>query len=276
VFAILSVFSFTLGMALTKLISPSISSLTILFFRSFSGFFFFLPFACRKKAKALKTQQIPLQIFRSILICLAMLCTYYVYRKLPLTTASAIGFTSPLFTASFAFLFLKEKLSFKQWIYIFIGYLGVLVIIPPSSFVISQEIWIALLANALASIAIIMAKKLASSIPTTTLLFYSMGTSFVFSSLVILGGWQSPNLQDILIMAGIGLCGLLFNGFYIQALKYGKASLAAPFEYTRLIFASIIGYFVFYELPDPRLIGGALIIALSTYFLTKEELILTT
>ena len=202
-----------------------------------------------------------------------MLFTFNVYRSLPIATASAIGFTGPLFTTLFAHFFLKEVLTYKKWILILVGYLGVLTLTQSFSLTASPYIWMALLANIFASGAIILAKKLSESEPPTTLVFYSTLGGFVFAMALALWVEEWPPFRDLLLLVGTAICGVLSNTFYMNALKYGKASFVAPFEYVRLIFAVTLGYLFFREVPDKYMVLGSVTIMCANFFLTRMELL---
>ena len=264
--------SFTTAMSFAKTVRGEIPSLMILFLRCFFGFLFFSPFAIKEGISGLRTKRPILHGIRVILSCAAMFCTYYTYRNLPLATASSIGFTSPLFTTIFSFLFLKEQISFKKWMTIFVGYLGVLVILRPFSFHLDQAMYVALLANAFASGSIIAAKKLSSTESTITILFYTNVAMFLLSSLSVIWVWQTPDIKEILILACVGLAGVLSQFFYVKALKLGNPSFLSPFEYTRLLFAILVGALFFRESLDFWSLMGALVIILATFFLSRMEI----
>lgn len=263
--------TFTVAMSFAKILSGNIHNLIILFLRCFFGFLFFIPFVAKKGIKSAQTHRLALHGLRVALTCTAMLCTYHAYRHLPLATASVIGFTSPLFTMVFAFLFLGEHVSYKKWAATLIGYLGVLVILRPFSFQLNNTLYVALLANVLASGSTITIKKLSSTESTITMMFYTNIATFFLSAIAVLWVWQIPELKDILILACIGLAGTLSQFFYIEALKLGKPSFLSPFEYTRLCFAIFAGSMFFHESLDRWSLIGALIIILATFSLSRLE-----
>ena len=110
---LLSCLCFTTGMTLAKTVSPSVSSTMILFFRCLFGFVLFLPAVFKQGAAHLRTRRPLLHLVRVFLSCGATFCTYAAYRKIPLATASSIGYTGPLFTTLMAAFLLKERISFK-------------------------------------------------------------------------------------------------------------------------------------------------------------------
>ncbi|MBN9413317.1 MAG: DMT family transporter [Candidatus Paracaedimonas acanthamoebae] len=269
---ILWALSFTTAMSFVKIVHGEIHSLMILFLRCFFGFLFFSPFVVKGGISNLRTKRPFLHGIRVILTCTGMFCTYYAYRHLPLATASAIGFTSPLFTTIFSFLFFKEHISYKKWMVIFAGYLGVLIILRPFSLHLDNAMYVALLANAVASGAIIVAKRLSSTESTVTILFYTNIATFLLSSFAVLWVWQTPDIREILILACVGLAGILSQFFYIKALQLGKPSFLAPFEYTRLLFAIVVGTLFFQESLDQWSLMGAFVIIFATFFLSRMEM----
>ena len=262
--------SFTVAMSLAKVLSRNIHSLMIVFLRCSFGLVFFLPFAAKEGVKALRTRRPLLHGLRVVFVCGAMICTYYAYRNLPLATASAVGFASPLFITLLAFLILGDTISPQRWLAILAGYGGVLIILRPFSFHFNGAVYVALLANLLASCSIIVAKRLSSTESTVTIMFYTNIATFLLSAFAVSWVWETPLPRDILLLAGIGLAGTLSQFLYIEALKLGNPSFLAPFEYTRLLFAVAMGLLFFNEIPDSWVLMGAFLIILATLYLSWE------
>jgi len=150
---------FTTVMSLAKLLDPSVKGAVLVFIRCLFGLIFFLPFLLKAGVETLKTQRPFLHLLRVIFTCLAIACTYYGYRNLPLAVGTSLGFTAPLMTTALAILVLKEVVTIKKWVLIFVGYLGVLVIVQPPEFSFNSAVYILLLANLFASSSLICAKK---------------------------------------------------------------------------------------------------------------------
>jgi drug/metabolite transporter (DMT)-like permease len=145
--------------------------------------------------------------------------------------------------------------------------------VRPTSYIIDIAIIASLAANLFASVAIITAKTLSKTDDTMTMMLYSgMG-------IVILSGifthdytaWHMLTFYNFLALFGTGVLGVTAQYCLITALKISQPSFLAPFEYTRLIFGSLIGFFIFYEIPDLYVIVGSLIIIFSTYLITIME-----
>ncbi len=268
--------SFTFSMSLAKWIDPSVPNSVIVFLRCFFGLMAFLPFALRAmKTNGLqqfKVQQPLVYGFRVILVSLAMGCTYYAYRNLPLATASAIGFSSPLFTTLLGILFLKNRVNLKQALSIILGYVGVLVIIGPFSFSLHSAESIAILANLLASCSIILLKKLSKTESNITILFYTNIALVLLSGASAVFMWHTPIWQDLVLLVLIGMSSTLSQLFYTQALRISEPYFVAPFEYNRLLFALLSGYYFFNESPHSSIFIGALLIVASNAYLGFVEI----
>lgn len=268
--------TFTFSMSLIKFIDPGVPSVVIVFLRCLFGLMVFLPFALRaiqtQGLRVLKVQQPLLYLLRVVLVSMAMGCTYYAYRNLPIATASAIGFSSPLFTTVLGILFLKNRVNLKQAFSILVGYAGVLVIIGPFSFALHSAESIAILANLLASCAIILLKKLSDTESTITILFYTNTATVLLSGISAIFMWHTPSWGDAGLLLLIGMSSTLSQFFYTQALRISEPSFVAPFEYNRLLFAILSGYYFFNENPKSLVFIGVFLIIASNLYLSFLEI----
>ncbi len=255
--------SFSITMSLTKLLSHDISTIMVVFIRQLFGLVFVLPFIFKNGAiKNLATKRLPLHSLRVGFICVAWLSTYYAYAHLPLAFATSIGFTAPLITTTLAVLVLQESVSWRHWIFIVVGYIGVLVMVQPGVIAFDFAVGVALLANLSASIGLIATKRLsATESPLQLLTYNNVGGILVFGILALFY-WQAPSPYNAMLLSLIAATGTFSGYCYVKALQKGEASLVAPFEYSRLIFAIPVGLFFFSEIPTLwTLVGGVVIIA---------------
>lgn len=263
---------FTTAMSLAKLLDPSVKGAVLVFFRCLFGLIFFLPFLIKEGVENLKTKRPFLHILRVMFTCSAIACTYYGYRNLPLAMATSIGFTAPLMTTALAILILKETVTIKKWLLIIVGYLGVLVIVHPSDFVINNAVYVLLLANLFASLSIICGKKLTATESTTCMMFYVNVMSTLLSGSAAYFMWVTPSVHDLIILIFLGLMGVIAQFCFIRSLQNANPSFLAPFEYSRLIMAIPIGFVLFNELPTLWTLVGAGVIITATLFVTRMDL----
>lgn len=263
-------FSFTLTMSFAKVLRGDVSIFMMVFVRSFFGVFYLLPLIHNNGwASTFKTKKLPLHFLRAAIACAALSATYYAYGHLSMTLATSIGFSQPLIITLFAVLFLSEHVLWDKWIAICVGYMGVLVLISPWSQGFDPDIFVALLANTLSSVAIILARKMSDTESPITLLVYTgiavLGISAVLASFY----WKIPTWEQLSILLLMGGTGTMSQLGYVKALHYGEASLVAPFEYSRLVFAIPIGLFFFAEQPTLMMLLGAVIIILSNLYIAR-------
>lgn len=268
-FALLAALSFSILTAVTKHLDPTVPTSLAVFVRSFSSFLFFLPVLFINRKSVVKSKKIYLHVLLVILGVATMLCTCYAYRALPLVFATTLGMTGPLFITILSGFLLKEKIGYLKWILIFLGYVGVLLVIrPDTSFVIDIGTVSAIVANILAACYIILIKILSDYDSTITIMLYTNVGMTLGALLFNIQGWQVIGTYDIILMLLTGFLGAVIQFCSISALKYASPAIVAPFEYTRIIFALLIGMIAFNEKPDIYMIIGSTIIIISAYLIT--------
>ena len=249
------------AMVCAKHLTPNISSVMLIFMRSFFGLMTILPLILHQGRSVWRTKQPTRQILSCFIAVFTMGCTYYAYRNLPLSFATTLGFTGPLMTTVFAVLFLREKVTLGHWLIIFLGYVGVVTIFHPGDVAINKAAGLLLLANLLASLLIINRKIILRTDSPMTNLAYSTVGSVVISGVASLFFWQNLNPADLMILVGVGIFGVSSHYCYLHALEIGDPSYVSPFEYSRLLIATPVGILLFGEtLSWTTLIGGGLIV----------------
>ena len=242
-----------------------------------------LIYAWRGELAATVRTERPLgQLNRGALSVVGMFCNFGALARLPLIEANAISFTSPLFSVAFAALFLKERVRIYRWSAVIIGFVGVLVVLAPH--LSGDELTIAMAsATSLAGVIYAIAGSItnAGTMIQTRLLTESESTSsivFYFSLICALAGlvtwpfgWISPTGGEFLILACIGFLGGLGHIVLTESYRHAAASVVAPFDYTSMIWALILGYAMFGETPTAMIIIGSAIIAAAGLFVIWRE-----
>lgn len=265
--AIISALSLSVLMSLAKQLHTDIPTTLVVFIRSAFGLLFFLPVIIVNRRAIQKTKKLPLHILRITLTVTAMLCTYYAYRNLPIVFATAIGMSSPLFTTTLSFIILKEQSIRAKWLAVILGYTGVVIILRPTSFVFDLGTLSAIIANILAATALIVVKILSRYDSAVTIMFYTTIGIAIASGLYSFHAWQLVHLKDLLLLSTMGFLGAVSQFCLINAIKCSSPSFVAPFEYTRMFFATLIGITVFHEVLGIYIIAGSVLILLSSYML---------
>ena len=258
-------------MTITKELTPDIPTTLVVFVRNFFGLLFSIPLLVSSPQKVFKSNQYGLHGVRILLSAGAMLCTYYTYRHLPLTLATSLGMSGALFTTVLSILILKDKVDGIKWLCILAGYAGTLCIIQPRSMVLEMGILTSLLSNFLAGCSTIMSKIISKHDSSLTIISYtSIGLTTIFGCLSY-PYWQVLAWRDVLLLASGGALGLTAHYCYLTAIKKTSPSFLAPFEYTRLLFAFLIGFVFLNEIPNFYTILGSIIIVATTYIITYRD-----
>jgi drug/metabolite transporter (DMT)-like permease len=262
----------TLLMSCAKAVNPDLNIFTMVFVRAVFGVVFLLPLMHGTGwKKTFVTKNLKLQLVRAVIVLFALASSYYAYRNLVLNLATSIGFTQPLIITILALLFLGERVRYGQWLALMIGYGGVFCFVNPFSATFDPTIFVALLANLFSSTAIILTKVLSRTDKNITIMSYSYVGLLLISGILVMNFWVTPKFFDLVILFAMGGLGTLSQYSYITALKYGNASFVAPFEYSRLVIAIPIGYFVFGEGMSWITIVGAVVIIFSNLYIARQK-----
>jgi drug/metabolite transporter (DMT)-like permease len=258
-------------MAMAKALPASIPSSLILFIRSIFVLLFSLPLLGRNPREVLKSDQYVLHGLQILLSILATLCTYHAYRSLPITVATSLGMTGALFTTLLSILILKDKVDRTKWLCILVGYVGTLFIIQPQSMCLGMGIITALLANLLAGLGAVTSKILSQKVNERAIITYNTLGMTLFFAFLSYPHWALLNRQILPKLATMGMLALSSTYCYLIALKKASPSFLAPFEYTRLVFALLIGFIFFQELPQGHTMVGSILIVGAAYIITYRD-----
>ena len=248
----------------------------IVFFRSTLGIPVIVAMACATGGPALlATKRIDSHALRSIAGTIAMFCNFAAYTYLPLADATAIGFAAPLFVVILAALMLSEQVHIYRWSAVLIGFVGVLIIAGPEASLSRGALYgagFALTGAALTAVAMIFLRRMSAHEHSITIAFYFMLTSAAVSLTTVLFGWNMPTFQEAEILILTGLAGGVGQLFLSFSYRFGEASVLAPFDYAAMIWAVVLGYFLFGELPVPQVwLGGAFVIVAGLLILWRER-----
>ena len=264
IFAILAFFSFSLLDTIQKTVVIYHSIFQILFLKYFFTLFLSVTESYRKNnTNFFKTKNFKLQITRSILSIIESGCFVLSFRYLSLADAHSIGSLTPVIVVALSAIILREKVNLKTWIAIFIGFLGVLIIMRPGLSIFDSKSLIPLVAAFFLSLYQIATRKVSEYDSSETSLFYTSVVGLILMSFLIPFFWQPIESGSYLLFLGIGIFFSLGIYFQIIALSFAKASVVQPFHYTLILWAIILGYIFYNDFPDVPTIIGAIIITLS-------------
>ena len=212
-----------------------------------------------------------LQIFRGLILLSANICFFYAISVISLAKALTLAFIAPLIVTAFSPILLGEKVGYRRWTAVAVGFIGSLIVIRPGFLEFNLASMAALATGFFYGFYLIITRKLSTSDnPLLTLLITGM-VGALLVSIIIPFYWVKPTLNQWSLMAGIGVFACIGHLFLILSLKYADASKLAPLGYTEIIPNVIIGYYFFSELPDNWTYLGLFIIVLSGLYISRRE-----
>jgi drug/metabolite transporter (DMT)-like permease len=267
-FAIFAYLAFSLLDTIQKTLIIYYSVFQILFIKYFFTFFLSVIESKRKKNfKFYLTSNWKLQLLRSLLSILESGCFILAFRYLSLADAHSIGALTPIVVVVLSYIFLREKISPRIWFAVFIGFIGVLIVMRPGLTVFDPASLIPLAAAFFLGLYQIVTRKVSAVDKNETSLFYAGIVGMFLMGFISFFYWKPISVDFILMFLGVGV--LYSSGVYFQivALSKARASIVQPFHYT-LIFWSIIFGFLFYkDIPDLFTITGAVVIIISGVYI---------
>ena len=269
---ITSVFFGTVMLSFLKIAQEDINVYVAGFFRFFLGLVIILPYIIKKKDAVLKTTHLKQHFLRAILGLPAMLLYFSALVLLPIEKLTAISFVVPLIVTILAVFFLGEKIYIYRTLALILGFSGMLVIIRPGFVDISIGVYMVLFSALLWSINIIITKKISKDDSAITILAYQSIFMSLLSFFIVLFFWEMPSLKTFIYLILAAMCGTVLHLTLNHAFKLVDVSMTQPYSFLNLVFASIIGYFVFDEIPDLYTWIGALIIFTGVLIISYREM----
>lgn len=251
--------------------SGTLHPLQIVFCRFLVGFLLVLPFMLSRGGELMATRRMPLLVLRGILGFIAVSMGFYSVSVLPLVTAAVLFFTAPLFVTLLAMPLLGERADWRRMAATLCGFLGTVVVLGFEAGGFHPAMLVAVGAAVIFAFSLIIGKKLAATERPMTIMFYFSVVTMVASAAPAALVWQTPNLDESVLLAIVGVFAAGRVYFDIRGYAAGEAGFVAPFGYFRIILVGVAGYLVFAETPTANALIGAAMIIVSTLFIAQRE-----
>jgi S-adenosylmethionine uptake transporter len=262
---------FALNDAMAKWMVASFAVGQVLVIRSLGSFIILGPMLVRQGPKALlQIEQRGLQLTRAVLATLDVALFYAAVAYLPLADVMTFYMAAPLYVAALSHFLLGERIGWRRWLAIAVGFAGVVIALRPSTAMLSVHSVFGLAGSLAFALTLVMSRYLRSTSDTTLVTWQTVATLIAGIALSI-GHWQSATLSDwsgMLLLGVVASCGHLL---ITRSLKLAPASMLAPLQYTLLLWALVLGYLFFSDIPDLQVIVGAAVIVLAGLFVFHRQ-----
>ena len=233
-------------------------------------------------ASAVYTRRPLGQLGRGALSVAGMYTNFSALTRLPLADATAIQFASPLITVALAAVILKEKIRFYRWTAVLVGFVGVIVMLIPhldfSQYAAAGATAAATVGSIFALVSafcnagtVIQTRRLAQSETTSSIVFYFSLVTALAGAVTLPFAWYTPTFSQLAMLISLGLFGGVAHIFLTESYRHATASVIAPFDYSAMLWALLLGYWVFGELPSMLVYVGAIIVAGAGLFVIWRE-----
>lgn len=271
VFMIVAAGAFAATAALVKALGDSgVNAFQTVFVRAVIGLLVVGPMLWSRDIAPWRSRHMKLHLSRSITGGLGVTIGFYAFTVIPLATATAMNFTTPLFITLLAAVVLREKVGWRRWSATTVGFLGVIVMIRPGSAAFDPLALIVLVQALCIAISVGLVKSFPRQESQLSMLFFTFCSSGLIAAWPALADWQAPDLRQALLLLGVAFFGIIAQACVLRAYRLGEASYIAPLSYIRLIFAGILGALFFAEYPDIATWIGAVVIIAAAFYTARR------
>lgn len=266
-----AVLLFSVYNALTKWVVADYSVWQIMFFRGLAGVVPFFIWAWLMAPDALRSQRPSLQALRAAFGLAANVLFILAYREMPLAEAVAIGYAAPIFIVVLSVPLLSERVGIQRASAAVVGFIGVVMIAQPGAGLFSSGALYAMSGTLFYALLISTTRRVGASDPALCTVVYTSGIYTLATSLTLPAVWITPGPVDLALMISIGLVGSTAMLVFAHAYRHAAAALLAPFDYSAMLWAGLLGFVVWHEVPSPLAIAGMIVVAGAGLFLMRHE-----
>lgn len=271
--AIASMTLFSWQDALVKLLAPDYSLFQILFIRSgiiVIPLFFILLFRYGKRA--LRTAHPADHALRVLYNFTAFLSYYFAISRLELGQATAIALSAPLFMTALSGPLLGEPADLRRKLIIATGFAGVVLVVQPTQDFVDWAGTVAALFGAfMFSMLAIKTRSMSATEPTELMVFYGAVTFFCVTGMIMPTQWVMPASGDWLLLLGVGVVSLFAQLLIVHSYQFAPVYLIAPFEYITILWALLLGWWLFEEVPTTIMLSGAMLVIICGLVIIRLE-----
>jgi drug/metabolite transporter (DMT)-like permease len=263
---------FSINDALGKWLLATYSVGELLLVRSISALILLAPFVYQAGIAAFAgAPHQPLQLLRVLLSTLEVAMFFWAVSYLPLADTVTFYLAGPIYVTALSVVLVGEQVGWRRWTAVLIGFVGVLLALRPSAATLTLPACIALIGSVFFALLMIVTRKLRDTSNTVLVAGQILGT-LLFGAAIAPFGWVAPSLRDVALLSLFGVFSIVALACVNRSLKLAAASVVAPYQYTIIIWATVLGFLVFSDFPDAfTLCGAGIIIAAGLYIFWREQ-----
>jgi len=268
---LLAVFLFSFGDALGKFLVATYSVGQLLWLRACAALLVLAPIAWRQRAEFSRLERPWLQLLRVTLSTLEVAAFFIATVYLPLADVITYYLAAPIFVTALSAIVLRERVGWRRWSAVLIGFCGVLIALRPSAQTVSWPAMIALCGSLSFALLMLITRSLRAT-PDIVLASSQFAGTFLLGALMSPFGWVTPSLGSLGLFAAAGCISVAALLCANRSLKLAPASVVVPYQYSMIVWAVLFGYVVFGDVPSwATIIGGAIIIGAGFYIFLRER-----
>lgn len=271
VIVLLAMMFFTVLTVIIRMATESLPVLVVVFFRNIFALIILLPLLARYGVAAIQSRHLVMHSVRSVLGLGAMIAGFTALTLIPLSEATALNFTMPLFATLGAVVFLGERIRTRRVVALLIGFGGMLVILRPGLEAVSTGALLAVLGAILIAASTILAKQLTHWERPLTIALWMVIMQTPLSLGPALLVWQWPDTGTLVWLLLLAVVGLVAHLLWIHALALADVSQLQPFEFLRLPLVALAGYLLFAETTTIWIWVGSAVIVISSVYIARRE-----
>jgi drug/metabolite transporter (DMT)-like permease len=268
---LIGILLFSLNDVLAKWLVATYTVPQLIFLRSVGAFIMLAPFIHRNGWRAtFRLDRPALHALRWVLIVVDLFAFVWAVQFLPVADVLAIYLAAPLIITALSGPLLGEKIGWRRWSAVFVGFIGVLLILRPGDGVVSVPALVALLGT-LAWAGLILNTRALRGTPDLTLISWHSLTTLVSGGVPLAWAWVPPSAFGWVALVALGVLATFAHMSMNRALKLAPASLVAPFQYTMIVWAALFGWLVFGDVPSVQMLIGTLLVVGSGLYVWHRE-----
>ena len=268
---VLSIFMFSFGDAMGKFLVGTYSVGQLLFLRACAALLLLSPLIWTQRHQFLHMERPGLQLVRVVLSTLEVAAFFLATVYLPLADVITYYLAGPIFVTAMSAIFLGEKVGWRRWTAILVGFCGVLIALRPSAQTVSLPALIAL-GGSLSFATLMLITRSLRKTPDIVMASSQFIGTFSLGAVLSAFNWVPPTPGSLVIFAAAGLISVTALFCVNRSLKLAPASVVVPYQYSMIVWAVIFGFVVFGDVPSiATLVGAAIIIGAGFYIYLRER-----